>query len=96
MGGIQIPKKWINKMLCKRIFRHTKTIYARDKEEITAIQAFGYPNVEFFMDTSYFAIDNWKQYLHLSSQRYIIININTKGLQFLPDLCKEIIEYAKE
>ncbi|MEI7562862.1 MAG: hypothetical protein WCJ39_04055 [bacterium] len=96
MGGIQIPKKRINILLCKWIFHHTKTIYSRDKEEIQAIQAFGYDKVEFFMDTSYFAIDNRKQYKHLSSQKYIVININSKGLHYLPDLCTEIIEYAKQ
>lgn len=96
MGGIQIPKKWINRLLCKRIFHFTKGIYTRDKEEIESIQEFGYPDVEFFMDTSYFAIEDRKQYKHVSSQKYIIININSKGLQFLPELCTEIIDYAKE
>jgi hypothetical protein len=96
MGGIQIPKKRYNRLLCKRIFRHTKKIYTRDKEEIPEIQDFGYHNVEFFMDSSYFAIEDRKAYKHLSSQKYIIININSKGIQFLPELCTEIIEYAKE
>jgi polysaccharide pyruvyl transferase WcaK-like protein len=96
MGGIQIPKKRYNRLLCKRIFLHTKKIYSRDKEEIENIQTFGYKDVDFFMDTSYFALDNRKKYYHISSQKYIIININSKWLHYLPELCKEIIDYAKE
>ena len=95
MGGIQVPTKRINKVLFRRILRHTKQIFARDKEEIPAVQTFGFPRVSFFMDTSYFAVDNRKKFKHTSAQKYIIININSKGLQFLPDICKEIIHYAK-
>jgi hypothetical protein len=45
------------------------------------------------MDTSYFVRDNRKKYLIKNDKKYIIININKNGKQFMDDLKKEIKVY---
>ncbi len=57
MGWIQIPKKRINKWLFTIILKRTKKIFARDHESVSELKAYGFEQVEFFMDTSYFAYD---------------------------------------
>ncbi|MEI6119194.1 MAG: hypothetical protein WCP92_08600 [bacterium] len=60
MGGIQLPKKLFNRFLFTRILKRTKHIFARDHETVHEMKTYGFDNVEFFMDTSYFAYD-WEK-----------------------------------
>ena len=94
MWGIQAPKKRINKILCSWIFRYTQKIYTRDEAETSSLNAFGYKNIEFFMDTSYFAIENRKQFKRDDPHNYILVNINSKWLQFLWEIINQVIYYS--
>jgi hypothetical protein len=58
MGGIQVPKKDINKKLFNYLMKRVKYVYARDLESVYELNKYGFENAEFFMDTSYFAF-NW-------------------------------------
>ena len=95
MGGIQIPKKWWNKLLFKRLLSRAIKIFSRDFESIVCFQEYGYKNVEFFMDTSYFVKENWKKYKHKSDQQYIVVNLNSKGERFFDDLVQSCKDYLK-
>ena len=55
MGGIQIPKKNLNKKLFDFLLNVTSHIFARDRESVEALKVYGYKDVEFFMDTAWFA-----------------------------------------
>lgn len=90
MWGIQIPKKIYNRFLFKKILKRTKRIFARDMETVDEIKGYGFDNVEFFMDTSYFAYD-WKKRKHTKSdKKYIVINLNKNGEQFLPESIEDV------
>jgi len=92
MGGIQLPEKKINRFLFTRIIKRTKRIFARDMETVHEIKTYGFDNVEFFMDTSYFAYP-WKkmQWAEKESyKKYIIINLNKNAEQFLPEIIEEV------
>ena len=52
--------------------------------------------VEFFMDTSYFAFQDWRKYKHQEEEKYVMINLNSKGEQFLEDLITEIKSFIKQ
>jgi polysaccharide pyruvyl transferase WcaK-like protein len=60
MGWIQPPKKLFNRFLFKKILKRTKHIFARDLDTVHDMKTYGFHNVEFFMDTSYFAYDRKK------------------------------------
>lgn len=94
MGWIQIPKKNLNLKLFKELLKHTTHIYARDLETVDNLKSFGYKNVEFFMDTAYFARD-WP----VKSQwraKYIVVNVNKNGEHFLDEIAQDIENYAKK
>lgn len=93
MGGIQIPKLFWNKFLFKTILRKAKHIFSRDLEEIEHIKRHGYDQVDFFMDTSYFAIPDRTSYKKESKQEYIIVNINRGGRLFMEDFIEDIKKY---
>lgn len=93
MWGVQIPKKQINKILFNLILRNTNKIYCRDFECVSELKKYWFENAEFFMDTSYFVRDNWKKYLHKDGKKYIVVNINKNGKQFMDDLKKEVKIY---
>lgn len=93
MWGVQIPKKQINKILFNLILRNTNKIYCRDFEWVSELKKYWFENAEFFMDTSYFVRDNWKKYLHKDGKKYIVVNINKNGKQFMDDLKKEVKIY---
>ena len=94
MWGVQIPKKRINKILFNWILRNTKKIFCRDFEWISELKKYGFNDVEFLMDTSYFVRENWKKYLHKDGKKYFVININSNGKQFMNDLKKEVKVYV--
>lgn len=71
----------------------TSKIFCRDIEEIENIKNYWFKDVEFFMDTSYFAIDDWSEYKKESKEKYVIININSKWKLFMDDLIKESQKY---
>lgn len=93
MWGVQVPKKKINKILFNWILRRTNNIYCRDFDCVSELKKYWFENAEFFMDTSYFVRDNWKKYLHKNGKKYIVVNINKNGKQFMDDLKKEIKIY---
>ena len=93
MWGVQVPKKKINKILFNWILKRTNKIYCRDFEWVSELKKYWFNNAEFFMDTSYFVRDNRKKYLIKNDKKYIIININKNGKQFMDDLKKEIKVY---
>ena len=93
MWGVQIPKKRINKILFNLILRNTNKIYCRDFECVSELKKYWFENAEFFMDTSYYVRNDWKKYLHKNAKKYIVVNINKNGKQFMDDLKKEVKIY---
>ena len=96
MGGIQVPKKLFNRFLFTHILKRTKHIFARDYETVDELKTYGYTNVEFFMDTSFFAynrksLKNSKATTY--QQKYIIININKNAEKFLHELIQDVKNY---
>ncbi len=89
MGGIQFPKKIFNRFLFKKILKRTKRIFARDHETIHELKKYGYNNIEFFMDTSYFAYDRKKRYGE-SERKYIVINLNKNAEKFFPEIIQDV------
>ncbi len=96
MWWIQVPKKWWNKILFGLMMKLTSKIFCRDLEEIENIKKYWFKNVKFFMDTSYFAIDDWGKYKHKSAEKYVIVNINSKWKLFMDDLIKESQRYLED
>ena len=96
MGGIQIPKKILNRFLFNIILKKAKQIFARDNETINELKTYGYNTVDFFMDTSFFAY-NRKTGKHISTstfqQKYIVVNINKNAEKFLPEIIQEVKGY---
>ncbi len=109
MGGIQVPRKNINKSLFKLLLNKTKKIFARDFESVNDLKAFGFDNVEFFMDTAFFAYDrkkiphqSSKDALHASLRSettrcgYIIVNVNKNGEKFFDEIFKDVKAYIQQ
>lgn len=96
MGWIQLPKKIINRFLFDIILKRTKHIFARDQETIHELKRYGYDNVEFFMDTCFFAYDWSKKKHKKSDKKYIVININKNAEKFLPEIIQEVKKYYKQ
>ncbi|PID34791.1 MAG: hypothetical protein CR971_01445 [candidate division SR1 bacterium] len=94
MGGVQIPKKKKNIRRFDAILRHTQQIYVRDFQALADLKKYSYKKVDFFMDTSYFAIE-WKKY-KTPAQKYIVVNLNSRGEKFLGDIIRDITEYAQK
>lgn len=94
MGGIQIPKKIFNRLLFTCILKRTKHIFARDNETVHALKTYGYHNVEFFMDTSFFAYPRKKikneKWIMNNWRKYIIVNLNKNAEQFLPEIIQDV------
>lgn len=101
MGGIQKPKKLFNRLLFTKILKRTKHIFARDTDTIHELKNYGFNDVEFFMDTSYFAYKWNSNRSPLSrgdakgrgvqpSKKYIVINVNKNAEQFLPDIIEDV------
>jgi len=94
MGGIQIPQKNLNTKLFKEFLKHVTHIYARDLETVDNLKSFGYKNVEFLMDTAYFAW-NWPTHVQWRA-KYIVVNVNKNGEHFLDKIVQDIEIYAKK
>lgn len=94
MWWIQIAKNIINRLLFSIVLKKTKHIFARDKETVDELKTYGYHNVDFFMDTAYFAYDR-ESVTKSSSQKgtdnkYIVVNLNKNAEQFLPEIIQDI------
>lgn len=95
MGGIQRPKKIFNRFLFKQLLKKTKYIFARDMETVHDMKTHGFKNVEFFMDTSFFAYkrDSFQHFNASSlqhSEKYIVVNLNKNAEKFLNDIIEEV------
>ncbi len=97
MWGIQVPKKERNKKLFDYLMKRVKYVYARDLESVYDLNKYGFENAEFFMDTSYFAF-NWHALEHdkLKKSKYIVVNVNKNGEDFLNDIIKDVKYYLEE
>ena len=82
-----------NKVLFRAILHATTKIFARDLHEVENIQHYGFEDIEFFMDTSYFAIDDRKKYKKEAKQNYVIVNINRNGRLFMEDFIEDVKKY---
>ena len=96
MWWVQPPKKRFNRLLFKYTLHHTDAVLCRDFQEIEPLRKFWAKNVSFFMDTSYFAIPDWAKYKKKKPEKYIVINLNSRGMNFLDDLLKVCHEYLKK
>jgi len=101
MWGIQLPIKRFNWLLFRFLLKRTKHIFARDHETVHELKTYGFNNVEFFMDTAYFAYPR-ASFNHLSvstvdrSEKYIIVNINKNGEQFFEEILQDVKEYIEQ
>ncbi len=94
MWWIQQPKKFFNRYLFNKLLKRTKYIFARDIDTVYDMQKYGFDNVEFFMDTSYFAyprkkIKNTKLKFH-HTKKYIVINLNKNAEHFLQEIIQDV------
>jgi len=101
MGWIQLPKNYFNRLLFDILLKNTKHIFARDTQTVHDLKTYGFNNIDFFMDTSYFAYprkknENWKLQGPEKSgeienwEKYIVINLNKNAEQFLPDIIEDV------
>ena len=96
MWGIQVPKQKKNKRLFNYLMKKVDYVYARDLESVNELKKYWFENAEFFMDTSYFAYD-WKSVNEKNvRQKYIVVNVNKNGEQFLDDIIKDVQYYVGE
>lgn len=96
MWGIQVPEKKSNKRLFRYLMNKVDYVYARDLESVYELKKYWFENAEFFMDTSYFAYD-WKSVNEKNvRQKYIVINVNKNGEQFLDDIIHDVKYYLDE
>ena len=96
MGGIQLPKRIINRILFNKLLKRTKRIFARDQETVHELQQYGYKNVEFFMDTSFFAYNRktLRDYkTETFQQKFIVVNINKNAEEFLSEIIHDVKTY---
>ncbi|MCX6823092.1 MAG: polysaccharide pyruvyl transferase family protein [candidate division SR1 bacterium] len=106
MGGIQVPKKSINKYLFKVLLNKTKKIFARDFESVNELKEVGFENAEFFMDTAFFSYDRRKiengkprlpaGRLKMEDKKYIIVNINKNGEKFFDKIFADVQDYIQQ
>lgn len=94
MWGIQLPKKFFNRLFFKMILKRTKYIFARDHETVHDMKTYWYQNVKFFMDTSFFAYPRKKilnsKFWILNWKKYIVINLNKNAEKFLPEIIQDV------
>lgn len=98
MWGIQLPKKYINRLLFDILLKKTKHIFARDHETVNELKTYGYQDVEFFMDTSFFAYDrkSYHQTKKTATKKYILVNVNKNAEHFLPEIIGDIKKVYNE
>ena len=96
MWGIQVPQQEKNKRLFNYLMKRVNYVYARDLESVYELKKYWFENAEFFMDTSYFAYD-WKSVNEKNiRQKYIVVNVNKNGEQFLDDIIQDVQYYINE
>jgi len=96
MWGIQIPQKKINRRLFNYLIKKVDYVYSRDLESVYELKKYWFENAEFFMDTSYFAYD-WKSVNEKNfRQKYIVVDINKSGENFLQDIIHDVQYYLNE
>jgi polysaccharide pyruvyl transferase WcaK-like protein len=94
MGGIQLPRKFSNRLFFKSILNRTKHIFARDYETVHELKTYGFHNVDFFMDTSFFAYDRkGSRNSSHDTRNYIIVNLNYNAQKFLPEILQDIQKF---
>jgi polysaccharide pyruvyl transferase WcaK-like protein len=86
MGWIQIPVKKINKWLFDYLLSKVKYIYARDNESVEALREYWFKDVQFFIDTSWFAYSWWWIKKGDEHNKVALINLNKNGEKFFEDL----------
>ncbi len=105
MWGIQIPQKLINKFPFDFLLKNTERVYARDNECVNNIKKYWFQNVEFFMDTAYFAYDwslkHWSIETCLPDRQalkhsYIVVNLNKNAEKFLDEVIADVQEYVNK
>jgi|GEM_PF-411519 len=82
-----------NKFLFKIILATTDKILSRDFHEVENLRHYGFERVEFFMDTSYFAIDDRRKYKKEARLNYIVVNINRHGRLFMQECIEDVKTY---
>lgn len=96
MWGIQVPEKKSNKRLFRYLMNKVDYVYARDLESVYELKKYWFENAEFFMDTSYFAYD-WKSVNEKNvRQKYIVVDVNKSGENFLEDIIHDVQYYVNE
>ena len=96
MWWIQIPNKEVNKRLFDFLLRKTEKIYARDNECVDELKKYWFKDVEFFMDTAYFAYERKKiQNSELKMQKkYIVVNLNKNAEKFMDEMIGDVRLYV--
>lgn len=83
------------------MLKNTAKIYARDFETVDELKEYWFDNVEFFMDTAYFAWD-WDNLNGLPrwhsqwQKKYIIVNVNKNWESFLENIIKDVQWYVQQ
>lgn len=96
MWWIQVPQKTLNKKLFNFLMNKVNYVYARDLESVYELNKYWFENAEFFMDTSYFAYD-WESVNEKNvRQKYIVVNINKNGENFLGDIINDVKYYIEQ
>ncbi len=111
MWWVQIPKKSSNKRLFNFMLKRVEFSYLRDFECVDNLKEYWFRNVDFFMDTSYFAYNrdeyrkNYDEWLlaflktgkHLpKTPKSIALNLNKNWEKFFDDMKKQILKYQKQ
>lgn len=106
MWWIQLPQKKFNKFLFNFLLKRTTAIYPRDNDSIQELKdylwekKFQEKNIQFFMDTSYFAYDRSSVKTSPKATQwlgdYIIINVNRNGENFLEEIVNDVREYLNQ
>lgn len=98
MWGVQVPKKEVNKMLFDFLLRKTEKIYSRDSQWVIALKEYGFKNVEFFMDTAYFAYERTLKHWNIKTLKrpYIVVNLNKNADKFLDEVIEDVEKYVKK
>lgn len=95
MWWIQLPKKELNKWLFDFLLKNTEKIYARDYECVNNIKKYWFQNIEYFMDTAYFAYD-WSKIENGGKNKYIVVNLNKNAEKFLDEMIEDIKWYVNK
>ena len=96
MWWIQIPKNSRNKKLFRFLLNRTTHLYLRDFQAVEEIKKFGYSNTDFFMDTSFFSYSRNEVKKENKSEKYIVVNLNKNGEQFLDEIAQDIQIYLQK